>query len=198
MAKEFIGKKFNNAFHPATQVDVEVMDTLKVNQPYRVQVTQWSQRSLQHHKLYFGGLISLIGQYWTPKGGLIAKVEKDILTDVSRFVGEQWGDTGPINEVFKAYLEDLKSKRADNVDVGEPDAQDIHNWIKEEAGYFRWVQAPGGLKKELLSINFNAMSQEEFETFYKKAKDVAWNFILSRHFQNEGEMNNAIAQLQSM
>lgn len=198
MPKSFVGKKWNNAFHPATQADVEVMDTLKPNQPYKVTVTQWSERSLQHHKLYWGGLVALVGHYWTPKGGLIAKVEKDILKDVSRFVGEQWGDTGPINEVFKAYLEDLKGKRADNVDVGEPDAQDIHNWIKEEAGYFKWVQAPGGLKKELLSINFNALSQEQFEVFYRKAKDVAWNFILSRHFNSEDEMNNAIAQLQSM
>lgn len=198
MAKEFVGKRWNGAFHPATQHDTEVFETLKVNQPYKVKVIQWSERSLQHHRLYMGGLVQLVKQYWKPRGGLIAKHEKQVLMDVCSFVERQGFSSEEMKDVFKMYLEDLKNLRSENIEASEPSTQDIHNWIKEEAGYFKWVQAPGGLKKELLSINFNALSQEEFEEFYKKAKDVAWNFILSRHFQSEQEMDNAIAQLQSM
>ncbi len=198
MAKKLAVRKYNGSLHPATQHDHEIFETLKLNQPYHVEIKQWSQRSLQHHKLYWSGLVGLIAHYWTPTGGLISKAEKDILKGVSRFVEAQWGDSGPVNEVFKAYLEDLKQKRSETISLGEPDKQAIHDFIKEEAGYFKWVQGPGGLRKELLSINFNALSQEEFNVFFKRAFNVAWNFILSRHFESKEQMKNAVDQLQSM
>ena len=147
--------------------------------------------------MYWGGLIELIAHYWAPKGGLIAKAEKDILKDVSRFCGQQGGDTAALNEIFRYYLEDLAEKRK-SFDIQTPNKQAIHDWIKEETGYYKWVQAPAGLRKELLSINFNAMSQEEFTIFYKKAFSVTWRFILSRNFESQEDMQNAINQLMAM
>ncbi len=199
MAKKLAVRKYNGSLHPATQHDHEIFETLKLNQPYEVVITQWSQRSLQHHGLYWSGLVGLISQYWQPEGGVIIPQEKKTLVSLAKFAKSVTGDSSAVEKLCKYYLTELKKKRMATLEIGEPDKQAIHMWLKEEAGYFDYVKTPGGLQKRLRSINFNAMSKEQFETFYKRVSNVAWNFFSNKNlFQSEDEMNNAINNLMAM
>jgi hypothetical protein len=199
VTKKLVVKKFNGSLHPATQQDHEVFDTMKINQPYQVEIKQWSQRSLKHHQLYWTGLVGLVSQYWQAESGLIAPYEKKLLKGIANFIKRSGNDSTAIESVFKVYLSSLKAHRAENITLQEPDKEAIHEWLKDEAGYFDWIKTPGGLKKRLRSINFNAMSQEDFSIFYKRTHKVAWNYLSNKNlFQSEEEMDNAINQLLAM
>ncbi len=199
MTAKMVVKKFNGSLHPATQQDHEEFEKLRVNQPYQVEFKMWSKRSLGHHGLYWSGLIGLISQYWQLEGGLISKQEKNTLTNLSRFAKRATGDSSAVDALCRIYLTELKADRLKNVTFGEPDKAAIHAWLKEEAGYFDYIKTPGGLQKRLRSINFNAMSQEQFNVFYGRVSTVAWNFFSRRNlFKSEQEMDNAIQQLMAM
>ena len=71
----------------------------------------------------------------------------------------------------------------------------LHEWIKIEAGHFEYAMTPNGVTKKALSINFNAMDQDQFNDFYKAAFNVCWRFILSRTFEDERQADNAISQI---
>ena len=55
----------DGALRPASAADQEHMGKFKTGQAVRVSVTQIKSRSLQHHRLYWGGLIELAMDYWS-------------------------------------------------------------------------------------------------------------------------------------
>lgn len=188
----------DGALRPATQADQELMSQFKLGQPVRVQATLIKARSLPHHKLYWGGLIELAYDYWEPKGGLIGTTEASTLKRFADWLDKKGGNTGSIRRACKAFLVELRDSRAQHIEVPEKSKQALHEWIKIEAGYFRYELTPVGTRKVPLSINFNSMDQDEFNRFYKEAFTVVWNFILSRCFANEKEAESAINQLLAM
>jgi len=62
----------DGALRPASAADQDHMGKFKTGQAVRVSVTQIKSRSLQHHRLYWGGLIELAMDYWEPTGGLVS------------------------------------------------------------------------------------------------------------------------------
>jgi hypothetical protein len=96
------------------------------------------------------------------------------------------------NEVAKNHIpENEKAKTM---------LQDIHDFLKEEAGYYDLVKTPTGVKKRLHSINFNALSsQAEFDVFYKKVFGVAWRYVFSRaNFSSEAEAEKVALDMSRM
>ena len=187
-----------NAFYPATDHDAELVAAYKYGNPVKASVTQQTPRSLQHHRLYWAGLIGLAMQYWNPTGGLISAAEKQTLLKLAGYVSRKGFDPEPVRELCKAFLTDLKATRLSVMEVPSKDAQSLHDWIKEEAGYFSWIKTPGGLEKRLDSISFNAMTKEEFERYYKCAFSVVWCFILHQSFKDEAEAQSVINKLAGM
>lgn len=173
-----------------------VMSSMKINQPYKIDFTQWSQRSLQHHKLYWGGLLALTMDYWNPTGGLVSDAELKVIHSYSRYLERlSESHSGTMKDVCEGYVSELIAKRGDKIQVPHKCIKDLHRWVKLEAGYYDLIMTPAGITKKPKSINFNAMSQNDFNVFYKKAFTVIWNFILSRTFSNEAEAHNAVNQL---
>ncbi len=187
-----------NAFYPATDHDAELVAAYKYGNPVKASVTQQTPRSLQHHRLYWAGLIGLAMQYWNPSGGVISAAEKQTVKMLAGYVERKGYDPEPTKELCRAFLTELKQTRINSMEAPHKDAEGLHRWIKEEAGYFTWVKTPGGLEKRLDSINFNAMSKEDFERFYKCAFSVVWCFILHQNFKTEAEAQNVINQLTQM
>lgn len=190
--------KTEHGLVPMYDHDREKFNALKIGQAYRMDLKQMKPRSVQHHRLYWGGLIKLAMDYWQPKGGLICKQEKVTLYNVIKFYESQGLDSKPLRELFNAYLSDEVSKRSREIEAIHKDEGELHEWIKQEAGYFSWYDTPTGLVKKTKSINFNAMGQDEFNVFYKRAFNVVWNMILSKTFNSEQEAHNAINQLQAL
>lgn len=184
--------------YPATDHDKDEFKKLKPYTPYRAEYKQVSRRSLQHHKLYFGGLLRLAMDYWEPAGGLVSPDEKRALTEFCDWLGGRMTDPSAMVTARDTYLARLYEARSNEHPAPHKDIKALHEWVKLEAGYFDWVATPGGMTKQSRSINFNAMSQEEFEQFYKAAFSVVWRFILSRTFGSEAEAENVISRLVAM
>ena len=186
-------------FQPADSSSALIMNSMKIGQPYKIQFTQMSQRSLQHHKLYWGGLLALAFEYWEPTGGLVSDAELKVIHSYSRYLERlSESHSGTMKEVCDGYVSELIEKRSNKIQVPHKCIKDLHRWVKLEAGYYDLIMTPAGVTKKPRSINFNAMSQESFNVFYKKAFTVIWNFILSRTFRNEAEAQNAVDQLLGM
>jgi hypothetical protein len=198
MAEITLVKSSNDVWTPATETDRDYGKPFKLGKGIKVTAVQLSARSLQHHKLYWGGLIELGLHYWEPDIELVTDAEKRTLGMFSNWLDSQGGNTGAIRNAQKIFLSELSKSRADNVPVLNKDPKAFHEWIKEKAGFFEWVPTPTGIRKQLKSINFNAMKKEEFEDYYKKAFSVVWKFVLSRTFNSEEESQRAIDQLIAM
>lgn len=188
----------NGHFETATAHDAELAGSYKTGQPVKLTATKQSARSLQHHKLYWGGLVALCLDYWEPDNGLVTATEARTLEQFAVWLGQHGADQEVFKGAAKEFLGQLGQRRAQRYESPEKTAQGCHEWIKEQAGYFDLEASPGGIRKRTKSINFNAMSQEEFNRFYKRAFSVVWRVVLSQHFQSEVECQKVIDKLVSM
>lgn len=186
------------ALRPITGEDCDKLNAVPLGQPMKVKFTKRNKRSIQFHRLYWGGLISLAMQYWEPTGGLVSEAEENIIFKFSRWLDRQGGDTGAIVSASSDYLHELRKVRSSKITTVYKSSKQLHKWIKEECGYYDLVWTPTGPRKEVKSISFDAMSPEEFNEFYRCAFSVVWNFILSRTFENPEQAENAINNLMAM
>lgn len=196
-------KRVGNNLVPVDSVDIESMDGIKQGQGFRVDITKVSSRSIKHHRLYWGGLIRLVADYWEPDSGLISVYDKKVMKGLIDWVSVNGGDSRPIEEIVSLYLNERAEKIKDHLPANEKAGvrlQSIHEWIKEEAGYYDAVLTPTGVKKKLKSINFNAMkTEEEFNVFYKAAFSVCWRYVLSKsQFGSMEEAENIALEMSRM
>lgn len=191
-------KSDSRSFSPATDADRELMSGWKIGHAMTVKATQANRRSLKHHRMYWGGLLTLAMDYWEPEGGLIGATEKKTLDMFALWLDRNGGNSGAIRNAAIVFMNDLAQSRSQRIQTPEKSIEALHRWVKVEAGYFEYEITPAGVRKIPLSINFNAMDQDEFNRFYKAAFSVVWKFILSRNFENEGQAEHAISILLSM
>ena len=188
--------KVGDNFVPATDYDKETSKAIKQGKAFSVSMVSNSARSLAHHKLYFGGLVRLVSDYWESDKGLISKYDKQVMSGLVGYVADQGADTLAISTLINSYLNHRSVKikaRLSEIENTIDVYDQIHSWLKEEAGYYNVILTPTGTRKELKSINFNAMSQEDFNVFYKKAFSVAWNYVLSKNNYESQEQAESIA-----
>ena len=188
-------KAMDGSFRAATEADQEQSSKWKVGRAVKFKAAQQSDRSLKHHKMYFGGLLRLAFDYWEPAGGLITDSEHATLTAFTSFLGRIGGDEYALAHAQNEFLKQVGNARASRIESPVKTLEALHDWVKVEAGFYTVEQTPKGIKKTAQSINFNAMDKEQFEHFYKEAFSVCWRFILSRTFKNQNEADNAINQL---
>lgn len=198
--QELMMIRTNQGLVPATEHDHALMRaSYKVGQAVKTTVKQQSSRSLQHHKLYFGGLIGLVKDYWEPQTGLTNPVEAktaQAFCGYLRSTGINLTDAN-IDALVSGYLQNLSNRRAAKMINPVPaSALEIHRWIKLECGYFDLIRNPdGSLERKPKSISFAKMSQSEFNEFFKLAFGVCWRFVLSGHFDTEADAENAINRM---
>lgn len=185
----------DGSLRPVTQTDQDMVKSWKLGQGVRVKAVMLKPRSIQHHRLYWGGLIEITMDYWEPTGGLVSASETGTLKRFADWLDRKGGNSGAVRRACGAFLDELRHSRGSRIEAPHKSREALHEWIKVEAGYFDYVMTPNGVTKKPRSINFNAMSQDEFNDFYKQAFSVCWRFILSRTFKDKSEADNAINQL---
>ena len=170
----------------ATAADAEILRGLQAGRAYRVKVTQLSDRSYRHHKLFFGGLLPLAYEYWQPTGGLVGKAERETVQWVVRNMARQTGaNEAVLQEAAEQFLQTLARLRAEKYGAVLQSMEAFRKWLTVEAGYFDVYETPAGIRKEAKSISFAQMDQEAFDAFYRACFDVAWNMMLSGKFDSE-------------
>lgn len=188
------------ALVPATEHDYAIMrQTYRIGQPIRTESKKQPDRSLQHHRLYFGGLIGLVKDYWEPQTGLVHPAEAHTAASFCRYLQSKGIDLTHEQSMAlqEDYLQQLSQRRAAKLINPVPaSTTEIHRWIKIECGYYDLVRLPDGtLEKNPRSISFNKMNQAQFDEFYKAAFGVCWRFVLSRYFETETDATNAINRM---
>lgn len=185
----------DGAFRPATEHDLELSGSLKNGKGYTVKITQKSDRSYQHHKLFFGGLLALAYDYWQPTGGMIGKSERDTVRWIVRHIAQAAGaDEAALLEYAESSLKTLAAARAEKYGTGQSDIEAFREWLVVEAGHFEIVQTPAGRLKRAKSISFANMGQEEFNRFYQRCFTVVWNMVLRGKFENEAAAQEAVLE----
>lgn len=184
-----------NGLVPATDHDRELMKkSYPIGQSVRTECKKWVQRSLQHHRLYFGGLIGLVREYWEPNVRLTTVVEENTAAAFCKYLQhKKIALTDEQSAALQAdFLKSLSAKRAVNHTPLEPTSEDVSEWIKIKAGYFDLVPCPdNSVVCKPRSISFARMDQTKFDQFFKKAVAVCWKHILSRQFRTPKELHNA-------
>lgn len=199
---ELMMKRTENGLVPATDTDrILLKQSYPFGQPVRTVCKKWTQRSLQHHRLYFGGLIGLVKEYWEPDVRLTTVTEEKTAAEFCKYLQDK--NIALTHEQAIAlqadFLKTLNNKRAVNHVPLEPSSDDINEWIKIKAGYFDLVTCPDNtIVCKPKSISFARMDQNEFNAFFKKAVNVCWKFILSRQFRTPQELENAAYQILEM
>lgn len=179
-------KTTDGALIPATAYDAELLGQMKIGKSYKVELKEKSNRSYQHHKLFFGGLLPLAFEYWQPTSGMMregeAEAVKWVINEICKLSG---ADAAVLMELAEQSLQKLARKRSDKYGIAASSLEAFRKWLTIEAGYFDVIQTPSGVRKEAKSISFAGMSQEEFNAFYKACFDVAWNMMLRAVFDSE-------------
>lgn len=191
-------KTDSGTFAPATDIDYSESAKIQPGQAIRVEAKRIKPRSLQHHRLYWSGLIELIAQYWEPKESFLASHERDVMNNFVKWLkasGTSEDSVQAVSDILKLYADSLEESRADKLPPAEVSKQAIHEWLKLETGHWDYIDTPKGKMRKARSINFNAMDQHQFNEFWIRAVNVAWRFVLSRQFESETDVNNAIDQL---
>lgn len=188
---------------PVTDADHEAIAHKRSGQGFKVQLVEVSDRSVKYHRLYFGGLVRLLSEYWEPESGLISNYDKKVMRGLVNYVADMKQPTDGLETLISHYLKDRAGKAKNYLAANEKAKNtltSIHEWLKEEAGYYDAVLTPTGIKKKVKSINFNAMkSNEEFDEFYRKAFGVAWRYIFSKNnFKNQEEAEKLAVEMSMM
>lgn len=184
---------------PAGPSDADEMTAIKIGQPLRIEATRVSMRSLQHHRLYFGGLLKLAMQYWEPEGGAVGIGDRRLIHSFVKWIERECGSApGSLDVIGAEFLLSRARRMCELHPEAHKSVEQLHEWVKVEAGYYDVYETPAGLKKVARSISFARMNQAEFEEFYRAAFSVVWRFILSRTFENEDHAQDAVDKLLAM
>lgn len=203
MTIELAVRKVGDVLVPVTDADREALFGIKQGQGFRVELIKVSDRSIEHHRLYWGGLVRLVADYWEPHDGLISKYDKRVMEGLIDWVAKQGKNTDALYNLINLYLQDRAQeikKHLPEHQAAAASLQSIHRWLKLEAGFYDAVLTPTGVAKEVRSINFNALpSEAEFIEFYKKVFSVAWRYVLSKaQFQSMEHAMNAAEEMSRM
>ena len=193
-----IVKTTEGTFIPATAYDSELLAELKAGKPYKVEVKQMSNRSYQHHKLFFGGLLPLAYQYWQPTGGMVTDSEKAMVKSFAKRLESMHNSGGLFLEFAEEFVQTVAQKRGEKIGAVLQSMEAFRKWLTMEAGYFDVYETPTGIRKEAKSISFASMEQEEFNAFYKNCFQVAWNMMLLGKFENEEAALQAAQEMMEM
>jgi len=184
--------KTPNGLIPASEADKEIFNKWKVG---RVLSGNFKQvRNYEFHKRFFA-LMNLAFDYYEPTGGLLTKSEKSLAKLIFKTLESYGSNDGTMiafgNEFMKNLTESRKSKITDITKSFES----FRKEIMIESGFYQVVNTPTGIKKEAASISFAAMDETKFQEVYKAVFGTLWRFVLSRHFESEGDAEKAVNQM---
>lgn len=191
-------KNEDGTFAPATDVDYSEAAKVKQGESIRVEAKRFKQRSLQHHRLYWAGLLELVAQYWEPEETFLASHERAVMRSMLEWfkaIGMEENSVRALTDIFKQYAQHVTEQRSEKLPPVIVTKDAIHEWMKIKCGYYDILTIPSGRYYKPKSINFNAMDQEQFQEFWRRAVNVAWRYVLSRHFDDEAAVNDAVNKL---
>ena len=183
---------------PATAYDAEILRDYAAGRQLKVEIKQMGNRSYQHHKLFFGGLLPLAYEYWQPTGGLVTQGERAMVQRFAQRLEAMHESGGLFLEFAEEFVLAVAKKRGEKVGAVLQSMEAFRKWLTVEAGYYDVYETPAGIRKEAKSISFAQMDQEAFNEFYRACFQVAWNMMLSSKFESEEAAERAAMEMMEM
>ncbi|BCE02939.1 DUF1367 family protein [Marinicellulosiphila megalodicopiae] len=185
-------KQSDGTFRPCTTFDIEKASRIKAHSSMKFVGTRQKARTLKKHQKYWSGLIDLTFDYWEPMDGLLNASEVVTIKKFETYINSKNEQDSWVTNECHEFLKKLRASRESKIEEPQKTKKMLHEWIKLEAGWYELHVTPKGIRKVPKSINFNAISEEEFTEFYKAAFSVCWKYILNHKFENQAEADNAI------
>ena len=183
---------------PATAYDAEILRDYAAGRQLKVEIKQMGNRSYQHHKQFFGGLLPLAYEYWQPTGGLVTQGERAMVQRFAQRLEAMHESGGLFLEFAEEFVLAVAKKRGEKVGAVLQSMEAFRKWLTVEAGYYDVYETPAGIRKEAKSISFAQMDQEAFNEFYRACFQVAWNMMLSSKFESEEAAERAAMEMMEM
>lgn len=186
--------KTSTGLVPISEADKEIYNKWKLG---RVICGKFSQsRNYEYHKRFFG-LLNLAFDYYEPSSGVLTRDEKELLKKVFVSLDNAANNSGVMLEWGREFIRletDLRKSKIENIQKAfEPFREEMII----ESGFYDEVRTPIGIKKYARSISFASMDEHQFRELYKAVFDTLWRFVLSRHFKNEAEAEDAAIKMLS-
>jgi len=176
---------------PLTDNDKSLVDKKRVGTVLEAHFKE--NRNPRFHRKFFA-LLNLGFDYWTPKGGAISPHERNLVCRFAKELSKLGGAEQTLQELASNYLDAMAAKRA-NIEV-EKSFEAYRKWVVAEAGFYKTVTLPNGtVKREAKSVSFARMDEREFDELYTASLTVIWNHILHGHFEDMGQVDNAVNTL---
>lgn len=201
MPKEAMMIRQGGFLCPVDNVDREVLTGLKVGNPYKVEIKNQSDRSLKHHRLFYGGLVKLAMDYYEPKTGYMSPAEKHGAKSFAKWLANDLPEQQKeaLRNAYSDYIKSVEQSRSERIEAPPVTTESFVEWLKIQVGHYELVQYPDGtIKRQAKSINFQSMTQEEFNVLFKDCFSFIWRMIFSQHFDSEEEAQRVIDQMISI
>lgn len=176
---------------PAFHSDAEAISKIPVGVEVKAKITQ--ARNIKMHRKVFA-LLNLGFQYFEPELR-VTTIERNTVLKFGKFMVANGLPAETAKTLCVEFMNELNARR-EHVEVDRSfDA--FRDYVTVEAGFFRAVQTPGGIRKEPMSISFASMDQNSFGQYYRAVFGVLWRLVLSKSFPSEQAAENAVDQLLS-
>lgn len=184
-----------------TAVDQEAARNIPNGSVVAVEMRR-NDRNIKHHRKAFA-LLQLGYSYWVPEWEFVSMGERHAAHATAKRIAIASGMPDLYENVTRQIAQEIiqemaieRQKRFDPESLKTFEAFRAKMMI--DAGYFDVVTRPdGGTVRQPRSMSFMSMSQQEFNEVYKGLFGAVWNRVLSTHFANESQVDNAIAQMES-
>lgn len=190
MAEIFLIRR-GDIFAPANPEDLDAMRKIPAGRMVKAEITQ--PRNAAFLRKAFS-LMRMSFDHWQPDT-IVSKIERDTVVRLGKFMTANGMARATAFAFCKQFMDRLNKER--EAYEAERSFEAFRGWLTVEAGFYRVVQTPGGIRKEPRSISFGKMSEEEFSEYYSAVFSVCWRVILSKNFTSEAEAQCAIDQLLS-
>lgn len=177
---------------PATEADRETVSKWQAGQVVHGRFTR--MRNPRFHRKFFA-LLDLAWEYWEPTGGLIPQQELRGIWGLARYFERLNNRPGQLRAATQAYIDQLEAERAERFPAVEKSRAAFREWVTIEAGHYRLVQTPTGIRKEPKSISWANMDDTAFEPLYRDVFNACWRLVLSSHFESEAQAMQVAEQL---
>lgn len=186
--------KTSSGLVPATDQDKEIYNKWKLGSVISSNFKK--NRNPLYHRKFFA-LLNLGFDYYEPSNGVLTKSERQLAKRIFETLDNYNGNNGVMINFGREYMSAEAELRRQEITNIEKEFNSFRLWLVEEAGFYETKITPTGTVKVPKSISFASMEEIEFQSLYKSCFSVLWRFVLSRSFESEQGVQNAIANLES-
>ncbi len=184
--------KTSSGLVPVSEADKEIYNRWKLGRVIKGKFTE--SRNHKFHKRFFG-LLNLAFDYYEPSSGVLTNDEKRIATKIFQSLDNASSNSGVMLDWGREFMKAESQLRKSQIENIQKAFEPFREEMTIAAGYFDEVKTPVGVKKYARSISFASMDEHQFRELYKALFNVLWRFVLSRHFENEAEAEDAALKM---